>query len=278
MALKDITVHMDNAEDAQARAKAALSLAIAHGAHLTGVYAIPSPVIPTYAEVHVNPEILDAQKQAAADAAEEARVAFAKAAPGNAGVSVEWRASPGDAGRLLGMHGRYADLLVVGQSDPDRGLFQGDRDMPDRLILTAGRPVMVLPHRYNGDLACKRILIAWDGGALAARAVHDSLALLEKADEVRVMVVNPDLNDGPKHDPGADIATHLARHGVKVEADHVTSGEVDPGNMLLSRAADMQADLMVMGAYGHARWSELLLGGVTNRVLSNQTLPVLMSH
>ncbi len=277
MSLKDILVHIDLNAESDCRLKAAMSLAQAHGAHLAGVYAVPRPYIPAYAEVQITAEVLEAQRASAEEAASRAEAAF-KAATANSGLSVEWRQQEGDEGRVLGFHCRYADLTIVSQPDPAQSLFPGDRDLPDRLILTAGRPVMVLPHGYSGDLAGKRILVAWDEGPLASRAVHDALPLLRAAEKVVVMVANPTKVPGEKRDPGADIAAHLARHGVTVEASHVTSDELDVGNLLLSRAADISADMMVMGAYGHARWSELILGGVTNVVLSNQTVPVVMSH
>jgi nucleotide-binding universal stress UspA family protein len=277
MSLKDIVVHIELNAESERRLKAAMSLAQTHGAHLAGVYAVPRPYIPAYAEVQITAEVLEAQRASAEEAASRAEAAF-KAATANSGLSVEWRQQEGDEGRVLGFHCRYADMTIVSQPDPEQSLFPGDRDLPDRLILTAGRPVMVLPHGYSGDLSGKRILVAWDEGPLASRAIHDALPLLQAAEKVVVMVANPTKVPGEKRDPGADIAAHLARHGVKVEASHVTSDELDVGNLLLSRAADMSADMMVMGAYGHARWSELILGGVTNVVLSHQTVPVVMSH
>tara|TARA_R110000772_G_scaffold231592_6_gene342719 strand:- start:34224 stop:35057 length:834 start_codon:yes stop_codon:yes gene_type:complete len=277
MSLKDILVHIELNAESERRLKSTMSLAQAHGAHLVGIYAVPRPYIPAYAEVQITAEVLEAQRASAEEAASRAEAAF-KAATDNSGLSVEWRQQEGDEGRVLGFHCRYADLTIVSQPDPEQSLFPGDRDLPDRLILTAGRPVMVLPHGYSGDLSGKRILVAWDEGPLASRAVHDALPLLRAAEKVVVMVANPTKVPGEKRDPGADIAAHLARHGVTVEASHVTSDELDVGNLLLSRAADMSADMMVMGAYGHARWSELILGGVTNVVLSHQTVPVVMSH
>jgi len=277
MPLKDILVHVELNAESDRRLKAAMSLAQAHGAHMVGLYVVPRPYIPAYAEVQISADVMEAQREAAKEGAERAETAF-KAAAGGSGLSVEWRAQEGDMGRVLAFHSRYADLTVVSQPNPDHSLFPGDRDLPDRLILTAGRPVLVLPFEYSGDLAGKRILVAWDESPLASRAVHDALPLLQSADKVVVMVANPAQVPDEKRVPGADIAAHLARHGVTVEADHVTSDEVDVGNLLLSRAADMSADMMVMGGYGHARWSELILGGVTNAVLSNQTVPVVLSH
>lgn len=278
MGLKDVLVHVDDFSQTETRVRAALSLAGDHGAHLTGIYPVPKPYIPPYAEVHLSQEILDAQAQAVVDGRDAARAAFEQLTA-NAGVSVEWREQEGEAGRVLGFHSRYTDLTIVSQPDPQAGFFPGDRDMPDRLILSAGRPILVIPHIGPLKTIGKRVMVAWDGGMLASRALHDAMPVLEQADEVIVMVVNPEReSEGGKRDPGADISLHLARHGLKVTADHITSDEVDTGNQLLSRAFDLSVDLMVMGAYGHARWSELLLGGVTNRVLSDMNVPVLMSH
>lgn len=278
MALKDMIVHVDDRPQSDDRLRTAMGLAETHGAHLTAVYAIPRAYIPPYAEVHISQEILDAQAKAAAESADRVRAKFEELTAGK-GLNVEWRAQEGDVAQVLGFHSRYADLTIVGQPDPADSLFAGDRDMPDRLVLTAGRPVLVIPFTGAGLTVGKRVMVAWDAGVLASRAVHDAMPMLEAAEKVTVMIVNPGIDhEGDRRDPGADISAHLARHGISVEADHVTSDEIDIGNMLLSRAADMSVDLMVMGAYGHARWSEMLLGGVTNRVLTNMTVPVLMSH
>ncbi|MEK9671424.1 MAG: universal stress protein [Rhodospirillaceae bacterium] len=193
-------------------------------------------------------------------------------------LSAEWREQKGTRQKALAAQGGYADLVVVSQSDPDMRLFPGDRDMPNSLILSAARLVLVLPFGYAGDFPCRCILIAWDGGPVAAGAVHDALPILQNAGAVSALVVNPGelSHDWPA--PAVDVAAHLARHGVKVEADHVTSADLEAADILLSRAVEMQADLIVMGACGHARWSELILGGVTNLILGHQTVPVVMSH
>ena len=108
-------------------------------------------------------------------------------------------------------------------------------------------------------------------GESCGAAESEGLAIVEMAFLIKVVV------DRRVDLPGADIAQHLARHGVSAETDPVQS-DLDPGNMLLSRAADMGADLIVMDAYGHARWKELILGGVTDHMLRQITVPVLMSN
>ena len=146
------------------------------------------------------------------------------------------------------------------------------------MILSCGRPVLVIPYVGNFETIGKHVIVAWDASPIAAGAVHDSLPFLKAAKSVTVLAVNPKDGDDETGDlPGADICAHLARHGVNVEAKHIQS-DLDPGNMLLSRAADSGADLIVMGAYGHARWTEIVFGGVTNHFLSHMTVPTLMSH
>ena len=122
-------------------------------------------------------------------------------------------------------------------------------------------------------------MVAWDGGREAVRAINDALPLLAGAEHVDVVSVNPE-ERGTDHGeiPGADMCLHLARHGVNAEAQHIAASDVDVGNMLLSRVADVGADLLVMGAYGHSRWREIVLGGATHQVLSEMTVPVVMSH
>ena len=122
-------------------------------------------------------------------------------------------------------------------------------------------------------------MLAWDAGREAARAVSDAMPFLERAEQVTVMAVNPSSGEGDHgEEPGADIALHLARHGVKAEVHQTESPDISVGDELLSRIADDGSDMLVMGAYGHTRLRELVLGGVTRSILEQMTVPVLMSH
>jgi len=123
------------------------------------------------------------------------------------------------------------------------------------------------------------VLVAWNASREATRAVHDALPILERADLVHVMAINPDHGRAGHGDiPGADICLHLSRHGVKAVCEHITADDLDPGEMLLSRAADEDCDLIVMGGYGHSRMRQLVLGGTTRQLLAHMTVPVLFSH
>jgi nucleotide-binding universal stress UspA family protein len=277
MAIKDIYVHVDAASGNAQRTDAAIELSIQHDALLTGVYVISRPVIPAYAEVQISEEVLVAQANAFKESAEIAKNKFLQSA-GDKGITAEWKCFEGITDIVLNRESRAADLIVVGQHDPDEDIFPGGRDMPDQVILSSGRPVVLIPYTYNGEGLGKRVLVAWDGSSRATRSVHDAMPLLQAAEQVIVMVANPDGETKIGQEPGATITAHLKRHGVNVEAAHITNTKVKPGELLLSRAADMSADLIVCGAYGHARWKELILGGVTDHLLEHMPVPMVMSH
>jgi nucleotide-binding universal stress UspA family protein len=277
MALKDIFVHVDATKGNAQRIGAAIDLAVKHEAQLTGVYAISRPVIPAYAEVQISEEVLVAQANALKETADKAKVNFQKDTEAK-GLKAGWSCYEGITDVILNREARTADILVVGQHDPDEDVFPGGRDMPDQVILSSGRPVLLIPYTYDGEEMGKRILVAWDGSSRATRAVHDAMPILQAADQVTVMVANPEGETRIGQEPGAQIATHLVRHGVKAEAAHITNTDVKSGELLLSRAADMSADMIVCGAYGHARWKELILGGVTDHLLEHMPVPILMSH
>jgi nucleotide-binding universal stress UspA family protein len=278
MALKDLMVYVDGGPRAQAVLDAAIHLAAAHEAHLVGVYVKTHPHIPNYVRSMITEDVLRRQSDLIEDAARGAEQMF-KDRAGGGGIRAEWRRVEGQVLPLVALHARYCDVAVVGQSDPSGENGGTDLEIPDRLILSLGRPVLVIPAAGEFPLIGHRVMVAWDAGRPATRAVNDALPFLERARHVSVVAVNP-TEAGEEHGdiPSADICLHLARHGINAEAQHVFTDDVDVADMLLSRAADQAIDLFVMGAYGHARWRELVLGGVTRHMLSHMTMPVLMSH
>jgi nucleotide-binding universal stress UspA family protein len=142
-----------------------------------------------------------------------------------------------------------------------------------------GRPVLVVP--YVGELkdVAQNVMVCWSATREAARAVTDALPLLQRAQKVTVLSANPRGSaQGHGESPGSDIALYLARHGVRAEASRTAAQDVDVGNLILSCAFDAGAGLIVMGAYGHSRVREIVLGGTTRTVLSSMTGPVLLSH
>ena len=275
--LKDILVHIDRRKECGERLKVAIRLARAHEAHLTGAYAIPRARIPDHLEIHVPPEIIEKAAAARLADAADSRKIFESACRAD-GVPCEWRQAEGPAAETLALSARYADLAVVSQRNSESDDLEID-EMPDRFVLSAGRPVLLVPYVGAFPKVGQTAVVAWDASRLATRAVNDALPILRRAAKVHLLAINPEGGpEGHGEIPCADIARHLARHGVKAEASSLRVNDIDVGDALLSRASDFGADLIVMGAYGHARWRELVLGGVTRHLLAHMTAPVFMAH
>ena len=194
-------------------------------------------------------------------------------------ASYEERLVSDDAYGGLVLQSRYADLLIIGQADrDDPATGAALQDLPEYVILNGCCPVLVVPFAGHFTAIGKTVLAAWDGSLHAARAIRHALPLLVNAERVLVTMVDPVIG-GDEHgeEPGADLAQHLARHGVRVEVQSVAS-EGDVGEALMAAADRVQADMMVMGAYGHSRLHEIMLGGATRTILAMATLPVLLSR
>lgn len=283
MGFKDILVTVDTAPAGLGRVELAAGLAERFKAHLVGLHTSVSP-LPTRGGYFdfFDRSLLDplyrefAEKMGAQ--AEAARALFDEVAQRRA-LAAEWRVSTGYPSEAAALHGRYVDLIVLGQTDPDEPEAPLFRPLPEEVALAVGRPVLVVPYAGRFNEVGRRVLVAWDASRAATRAVNDAMPLLIGAHSVTVLCLDPSEAPGGHGEvPGADIALHLARHGVKATVEATASGGIGIGNALLSRANDLGADLLVMGAYGHARVRELLLGGATQTILETMTLPVLMAH
>lgn len=275
MSLKDILVYVDGSRETPSTLAAACALARDHDSHLTGLAVDRPPEIPGYATIEIPQsalEIIHAQRK---EAAAKAREMFEKAVA-TAGITSRsgWSLARGMPLESLSLRTRYTDVVVVSQSNPEREDSAAD-DMVDDLILVSGRPVLVIPYIGAPDRIGKKVLVAWNASREAARAVADAMPILEVAESVEVIAVEP---NGIGDVPGADIAEHLARHGVNATASKTTGLDIDVGDVLLNHVADTGADLLVMGAYGHSRMRELVLGGATRHLLLHMTVPVLLSH
>ncbi len=284
MDLKDILVHMDDARGHEERLRIACELARRNGAHLTGIFvvepvnvaALAAPAGADVAQIDVIQEILEKHRAARMAVGNRLAAAFRSAAD-QAGIVSEWRQTEGDVAEQVALNACYADLAILGQTDPDYPAFGAP--VPEAALLGSGRPLLIGPDIGTFETVGRHVLVAWNTSREAARAVNDALPLLRDADAVTVLRINPARDPGGAGEvPGADIAHHLARHGVKAEAAHTVAEDIGAGDVLLSRAADLGSDLLVMGGYGHSRLREFVLGGATRTVLRHMTLPVLMSH
>lgn len=280
MSLKDLLVQLDATEASNARLEAALALARAFEAHLAALCLVVEPYVPAVVGVNLPAEVLAQQRQQAeAEAAALLDRAVARAAQD--GIALERRQETVMVDRLadaLARHARHADVTIVGQPDPERAGVD-DTLMVEAAFMASGRPALVIPYIGARTMPPERVICAWDGSREAARAINDALPLLVRAREVSLVIIDPERLAGRVGEvPGADIGAHLARHGVEVAVKTVVSGGLDPGDVLLSTAADEAADLLVMGGYGHSRLRELILGGTTAHILKHMTVPVLFSH
>lgn len=276
---KTILVHVDGTSHAAQRIDIASRLALLHDAHLVGtaptglsLYVFPvggfEPGLPT---VTFPIDELRSQADRALDAFETS--------VRQAGVDkFERRRIDEESGVGVSMQARYADVVVISQSVPGESLPRLRADFPEYVLLNCARPVLVVPAAGIQGPFGKRIAVAWNGSADAVRAITSAIPLMRAAEQVNLVVFNAD-TEGDIHGevPGADMALYLARHGVRVE---VTATDTDEGagEALLAYAADNSIDLIVMGAYGHSRFREILLGGATRTVLRTSPLPIWMAH
>jgi len=169
------------------------------------------------------------------------------------------------------------DLVVLGQASDDYRLPTGFR--PENVIVGSGRPGLVVPYAGEFGAIGRRVLIAWDGSREAARALHDALPLITKAEVAIIAGVSMRETQAERAHPSLDrIVRHLGRHGIPTRLEEIVASDVPVAELLLSRAADLDADLIVAGAYHHSRFREALIGGVSHGLLDHMTVPVLMSH
>lgn len=279
MAIKDILVHLNGTDDGKAVVEAAIGLAERHDARLVGLYAGVPYDMPTYVIAQLPAEVIIAHQAHVEENAKATADMFEKACMAD-GISHDYR--EGDwrdpVEDVVCLHARYADIVMIAQPGPDSAIAHA-REIADRIVLGAGAPVIIVPSASPKDSIGDKVLVGWDGGAHAARAIRDALPILEKASSVKVLAVDPKPGRAGLGDlPGADLASFLATHGVKAEADHRKSVGGDVGATLLNEAADYGADLIVTGGYGHSRLGELLLGGVTDTLMEQSSVAVLMSH
>jgi len=274
---KSILVHFDAGKTAPVRLETAIEIAGTFGAHVACLYALSAVPEPS-AGYEATQVMREAQKRIRGEMLGDAKRGYDECLRRTGFERAEWRESEADALDAVALQARYADLVVIGQKNAEWPSGVG-QDFERSVPLAVGRPVLVVPYAFERRPVGHRVLVAWNASREAGRAVSDALPLLKRASQVHVVAFQPE-SSGAAHgaEPGADIALYLTRHGVKVTVSRYDAPDVDIGNQLLSRAFDLSADLIVMGAWGHSRLRELVLGGVTRTLLESMTVPVLMAH
>jgi nucleotide-binding universal stress UspA family protein len=284
MAIRDLLVHLDGSRRDADRLAYAIAWAARDDAHLIGLYTLD--LVPTLAELAgANPgrveqfEIYSRLRTAELARAKETEGQFREALR-RADLRGEWRfVEDQSAAAAVTLHTRYVDLAVVGQVDPANPGSGTNPLIPEEALLASGRPLVIMPYAGKFETIGRRVIVGWKPTREAARAVADACPILERADKVIILSVNPERGaDAESGLAGADIALHLARHGIRVEARSTIADDIATGDVLLNEVSDNGADLLVIGGYGHPRVREAMFGGVTRHILHNMTVPVLMSH
>ena len=279
--IKDILVHIPTERPPQPVVGAAVSLAARFGAHLDAIavgYIPPSTayVVDGGAAIAVA-AVFDMEQQRAAQRSAAALTIFETEAR-NAGISHASRSIedlPGEAASMLGAAARLYDLTVVLQPDAAQDTY--DNRTATEVLFQAGGPVLFVPHIFRGTFRANRIGICWDGSRLAARAFKDARPFLSQAEALVTISIN-EAQVVPTEASARKLTEHMARAGLTTTLLELTAehSEIEPS--ILSLAADESLDMLVMGAYGHSRLQEGILGGVTREMLKTMTIPTLMSH
>jgi nucleotide-binding universal stress UspA family protein len=269
MGIKDILVHIDHRATCPARLDLAIRLAQSHAAHLAGIYVTE---LPFFALRHNS---IEADRQGARDLFLERTLGVGLDAEY---IEVDSATSGFGMIETINAHAYYRDLVILGQNDSAAGDRSVPADLPERAVLGAGRPELVIPYAGEFETVGKRVLLAWRFGPESARALNDAMPLLQQARSVQILSVKTPGGDGESGPVSGDLVKYLARHGVQAETEHIDPFGLSVGDLLLNRAADLGSDLLVMGAFSQSLRGIPGLGEVGRHLLKCMTIPVLMSH
>ena len=276
--LVDILINASPDGDADPAVNSGLSLAKSLNAHATGVVLGVEPIMPVTYFAAAPVELVNKLRGAAEEAANAAAARFTKAANA-AGVdsdSFAFTSTLEGALRTFAELTRIHDLTVVNQPNPDRP--GPEREVIKTALFDSGRAVLIVPYIQKAPIELNRVMIAWDGGRAATRAVSEARPLLARAKQIEILVVETDRPD-PRELPGAGLAKHLARHRLNVEIRRTIAPSArDVDSTILNAITEGGIDLVVMGGFGHSRLRDFVFGGATNGVIESMTAPVLMAN
>lgn len=275
-----IAVHLDAEQSCRRRIDVAIKLAKEHNAEIVGVYPVDTGVQSTYSGTALPSEVTKMIRERMHEGREETRRLFEEITS-SAGIKAHWRAPRGAVEDVLALHARYSALLVMSKTDdPQSTASPITANLPEAVIMAAGRPVLMVPAVGNMNTIADRVLFCWDKKREAARAFTDAAPLLRTAKELVVLAIDEDTESLREQDVQendfSDLCTALGYPAPKVLLR--SSKDVGVGNVILNTATDYGSDLIVMGAYGHSRMRQWIMGGASKTLLNSMTVPVLMSH
>jgi nucleotide-binding universal stress UspA family protein len=279
MKYKNILVHLDHSSGCQNRLEVAFALARDFDAELLGLFIVPTYFLPTYIEAQVSADLLLDVTEKALERAGESLDRYQQLAK-EAGVQLRASVVEGQYIPVLREHSKYADLMILGQDDPE------DPDntsygLADELLFEGACACLVVPHSGKPAVPGKRVLLTWNASRESARALREAMPLLKRAETVVVLSSEPDsgANDVADGHPHAQaLLKLLASHDIEALSSGISDPDLNPSLAIAGQAAEMNADVIVMGAYGHARLREIILGGVTRDLLKRAPTCLLLAH
>jgi nucleotide-binding universal stress UspA family protein len=275
--MKEILVLVDASPASQQRVEVAVQYAEKLGAHLTGLFITPDVNIPGFFEKSLFREALQQHEAEVLQRSDKLKTVFMQATSALAAGS-DWVLEQGGFSEISIGYSRGADMTIIGQSDPG-AVENPATGAPDQVILRSGRPTLVIPYvKVPAVIPAKHVLVAWDGSREAARALHDAIPLLQLAEKVVLFTIAEPKSAAAQYARPDLVLKHLQRYGIAAQGTHLSKSELGIGDMLLNHLVDTGADMLVAGAYGHSRLREVVLGGVTQSLLSHCSIPVMMSR
>ncbi len=276
MAYKTILVCLNEIERLPQLIAMARNLGVKFGAHITGLYVVPGIEVYPEPASAVGASVYDGKRVYFQEKISKIRSDFETAMKQD-GLSFDFHDVDSIMPNILQdvvEQSRSVDLIVVSATNRDKAVGV-ENDFVENLVIAAGRPVLILPFKGKSWPKMEEIVLAWDDSREASRTVFDGVPFMQLAQRTHVVTFDP---DGPGTVPGAAIAEALDRHGIKAKTMTMSSSGLGVGELLMRTAHDQGAGLIIMGAYGHSRFTEFVFGGATRHIIRNLNIPVLMSH
>lgn len=276
MSIKNILVAFNGSDSSAAALHTGLLMHAKYGCHVTGLMVHSGQREKLSAHAWVPENVRETIAQRVSEIESDVEQKFrAQAAPAVADGRLHWISLFGNSDATVAKYARLYDVTLVGRYDAIEG--QAHLELhPEDIALRSGRPVLVVPRDYRRERIHETAVIAWDGQRAATRAVTDAMQILETKQRVDVLSIE----DGSVRAPleGIDVATALARHDIAVQRVRRQPEHRRTGFDILAYCKEVNAGLLVMGAYERSVFRERLLGGTTNDILQNAQIPVLISH
>jgi nucleotide-binding universal stress UspA family protein len=272
MAIKDILLHLDNSPNCQTRIDLAIQIAKRHGAHIKGIYVLTHSYY--------------APNQTAAEAAglDTVRTIFTTKVAA-AGISAEWlyidcQIVGVKMTEMIIRFTYYTDLVIIGQPGEASSSAGVPFDLPERLGLASGKPMLIVPYAGNFNHDMKRIMVAWKAGRESSRTLFDALPFLIKSEHLSIVTVASTARpEEGVEDDMQKLNSYLSRHQIESTHDQILTPSSFPvGDTLLNHACEQKMDLLVMGGFASSRRGAFMLGPVARHLMNHMTVPVLISH